>query len=146
MGAQPCVDFGAEICGSLESRRQARVAGDQRPGRLCLRHHLRDSDAPLSWPADRRACSRRADERCWFQNSTKSSAYDGRSYELGAIAGRMGRSRRHGFRLIERFRLEGTTPVWTFVCADALIEKRVWMQDGANTTFVRYELLRGATR
>ena len=35
-------------------------------------------------------------------------------------------------------------PVWTFACADALLEKRIWMQDGANTTFVRYELLRSS--
>ena len=48
-----------------------------------------------------------------------------------------------GFRLLQRFRLEGTTPIWTFACADALIEKRVWMRSGSNTTFVQYELVRG---
>ena len=50
----------------------------------------------------------------------------------------------HGDRLIERFRLDGTTPVWTFACADAQIEKRIWMEPGANTTYVRYALLRGS--
>ncbi len=49
----------------------------------------------------------------------------------------------HGYREIERFRLEGTTPVWTYAVADALLEKRVWMEHGANTTYVRYCLLRG---
>ena len=48
-----------------------------------------------------------------------------------------------GFRHLERFHLEGTTPVWTFACADAMLEKRVWMQPGANTTYVRYDLRRG---
>ncbi len=48
----------------------------------------------------------------------------------------------HGFREIERFRLEGTTPVWTLACADLLLEKRVWMEPGANTTYVQYRLLR----
>src|SRR5919108_5083925 len=49
-----------------------------------------------------------------------------------------------GYRLIERFRLDGTTPVWTYALADALLEKRVWMEPGANTTYVRWRLLRAA--
>jgi predicted glycogen debranching enzyme len=48
-----------------------------------------------------------------------------------------------GFHHLERFHLEGTTPVWTFACADALLEKRVWMQPGVNTTYIRYDLCRG---
>ena len=48
----------------------------------------------------------------------------------------------HGYRLIERFHLDGTTPVWTYALADALLEKRVWMEPGANTTYVRYRVLR----
>ncbi len=47
-----------------------------------------------------------------------------------------------GFHYLESFRLEGTTPVWSFACADAVLEKRIWMQPGANTTYVRYELQR----
>ena len=49
----------------------------------------------------------------------------------------------HGYADIESFRLEGTTPVWTFAIADALLEKRVWMEQGANTTYVQYRLVRG---
>ena len=48
-----------------------------------------------------------------------------------------------GYVAIESFRLDGTTPVWTYACADALLEKRVWMEQGANTTYVQYRLLRG---
>jgi len=48
------------------------------------------------------------------------------------------------YRHIERFRLEGTTPVWSFACADALLEKRVWMQPGANITTIRYDLRRAS--
>jgi predicted glycogen debranching enzyme len=48
----------------------------------------------------------------------------------------------HGYREIERFRLEGTTPVWTYACGDALLEKRVWMEHGRNTTYLQYRLLR----
>jgi predicted glycogen debranching enzyme len=47
-----------------------------------------------------------------------------------------------GYRNIERFRLEGTTPVWTFALADALLEKRIFMPSGANTTYVLYRLVR----
>jgi predicted glycogen debranching enzyme len=49
----------------------------------------------------------------------------------------------HGYADIESFRLDGTTPVWTFAIADALLEKRVWMEQGANTTYVQYRLVRG---
>lgn len=50
-----------------------------------------------------------------------------------------------GLHQLEQFRLEGTTPVWRFAIADARLEKRVWMEYGANTTYIRYDLRR-ATR
>ena len=43
---------------------------------------------------------------------------------------------------INRFHLEGTTPVWTFACGNALLEKRIWMQPGANSTYIQYQLTR----
>ena len=49
-----------------------------------------------------------------------------------------------GFNQIERFRLEGATPLWTYGFADALLDKRIWMQPGANTTYVRYDLRRAS--
>lgn len=49
-----------------------------------------------------------------------------------------------GLRFLERFHLEGTTPVWTFAWGDALLEKRIWMEQGANTTYVKYDLRRGS--
>jgi hypothetical protein len=48
-----------------------------------------------------------------------------------------------GHRQIVSFALEGTVPCWRFAVADALVEKRVWMAQGANTTTVSYRLLRG---
>ncbi|WP_157620490.1 amylo-alpha-1,6-glucosidase [Synechococcus sp. PCC 7335] len=48
----------------------------------------------------------------------------------------------NGYRHLERFRLEGTIPTWTYACADALLEKRIWMQLGENTTYIQYKLLR----
>jgi predicted glycogen debranching enzyme len=49
-----------------------------------------------------------------------------------------------GHHNLNRFHLEGTTPVWTYGCADALLEKRIWMQQGANTTYIQYRLTRAS--
>ncbi|RMF03865.1 MAG: glycogen debranching protein, partial [Chloroflexi bacterium] len=48
-----------------------------------------------------------------------------------------------GVNFLENFRLEGTTPVWTFACGDILLEKRIWMEPGANITYLRYDQVRG---
>ena len=48
-----------------------------------------------------------------------------------------------GYINIESFHLEGTIPVWTFTCGDALLEKRIWMEQGENTTYTHYTYLRG---
>ncbi|MEG4251999.1 amylo-alpha-1,6-glucosidase [Microcoleus sp. Pol10D4] len=50
----------------------------------------------------------------------------------------------HGYNYIESFHLEGTTPVWRFALADAILEKRIWMQQGANTTYIQYRLHRAS--
>jgi len=49
-----------------------------------------------------------------------------------------------GYRFIEQFRLEGTVPVWTFACGDALLEKRIWMAQGENTTYLQYRVVRAS--
>ena len=70
--------------------------------------------------------------------------YAGRDYALGANRWSSGAVEPQGFRFIEKFYLAGSVPVWRFACADAVLEKRVWMQDGANTTFIRYQLIYGS--
>jgi predicted glycogen debranching enzyme len=67
-----------------------------------------------------------------------------RAWALGANRWADGTLAPSGYRELERFRLDGTTPVWTYACGDALLDKRVWMEPGANTTYVRYEVLRAA--
>src|SRR5439155_832509 len=74
----------------------------------------------------------------------ETAEYDGRVYPLFTNRWADGNVEPHGWQHIERFHLEGTSPVWHFACADALIEKRVWMEPDASTTYVRYELLRGS--
>ena len=67
--------------------------------------------------------------------------YAGADYALGANRWSSGAVEPQGFHFIEKFYLADSIPVWRFACADAILEKRVWMQDGANTTFIRYELI-----
>src|SRR5215469_925354 len=50
----------------------------------------------------------------------------------------------HSYPLSTNRWLDGTTPVWTFACADGHLEKRIWMQQGANTTYVQYSLARAS--
>jgi predicted glycogen debranching enzyme len=49
-----------------------------------------------------------------------------------------------GFERIERFMLEGQTPVWRYVLDDGVLEQRVTMVHGENTTLVSFTLVRGA--
>ena len=70
--------------------------------------------------------------------------YDGREYVLSTCRWADGSVAPEGYRLIENFRLDGTTPVWTYACADALLEKRTWMEQGANTTYVSYKVSRAS--
>ncbi|MCB0013864.1 MAG: glycogen debranching enzyme family protein, partial [Anaerolineales bacterium] len=45
-----------------------------------------------------------------------------------------------GFHNLESFHLEGTTPVWRYALADQWVEKRIWMEPGADRTYVQYQL------
>ena len=69
-------------------------------------------------------------------------AYDGAEYPLFTNRWRGGTVDPHGYLNLESFSLEGTIPVWRFAGADALLEKRIWMAQGANTSYVRYQLIR----
>jgi predicted glycogen debranching enzyme len=67
---------------------------------------------------------------------------DGTDYALAAHRWTDGTVDPRGFIHLDRFHLEGSVPVWTYAVGDALLEKRVWMEHGANTTYVRYTLAR----
>ncbi len=66
----------------------------------------------------------------------------GRFYPLFTNRWEDGTVEGNGHHHLNRFHLEGTTPVWTYALANALLEKRVWMQPGANTTTIQYRLAR----
>jgi predicted glycogen debranching enzyme len=71
--------------------------------------------------------------------------YAGADYSLATHRWSSGALDPKGFLSLESFRLEGTTPVWVYALADALLEKRVWMCQGENTTYVQYTLVRGSS-
>ena len=46
-----------------------------------------------------------------------------------------------GYLQIESFHLEGRMPVWRFAIGEVRIEQRIWMEQGANTTYLAFRLL-----
>src|SRR5579862_4487010 len=70
--------------------------------------------------------------------------YSGATYALATHRWASGAVDPQGFLYLESFHLEGATPVWTYALADALLEKRVWMAQAENTTFVQYTVLRAS--
>jgi predicted glycogen debranching enzyme len=70
-------------------------------------------------------------------------SYQGLTHALSTNRWADGTVDPHGYREIEEFQLEGSAPVWNYAVADALLEKRVFMEQGKNTTYVSYRLRRG---
>ncbi len=137
------LDFGRETCGRLPAaeRREWLVtnglggyACGTVAGLLTRRYHGL-LIAALDPPLGRTLLLTKLDE---------TATYAGRDYPLFANRWAGGALEPAGFRHLERFHLAGTTPVWTFACADALLRKRIWMEPGANTTYVWYELERAS--
>ncbi len=48
-----------------------------------------------------------------------------------------------GFERLERFRLDGSIPEWTFALGANRLTKRVWMEHGEHTSYVRFDHDRG---
>jgi predicted glycogen debranching enzyme len=137
------VDFGREICcdlASAESREWLVTNGiggyafGTIPGHYTRRYHGL-LVAALQPPLGRTLLLAKLDEAV---------RYGARRFDLATNRWVGGVVAPEGFRHIERFHLEGNIPVWTFALADALLEKRVFMQPGANTTFVVYRLARAS--
>lgn len=137
------IQFGREICGNLRLAEQREwlvtngiggyacgtVAG------LLTRHYHGLLVAALNPPVGRMLLLTKLDDTAIYCN---------RIYPLCANRWADGSVNPEGDRHIERFFLEGTTPVWQFAVADALITKRIWMTQGQNTTYIQYILERGS--
>jgi len=66
--------------------------------------------------------------------------YRGRTFELGCNEFVDGTVAPRGCELLSAFADEDGVPVWTYGCADARLEERVWMADGRNTTYLGFTL------
>ncbi len=72
----------------------------------------------------------------------ETARYNETAYHLATNRWLSGTVSPNGFLQMESFHLEGTKPVWRFALADGVLEKRIWMQQGQNTTYVEYTLVR----
>src|SRR5215218_7728813 len=140
---EPHVGFGREICGDLNAslRREwivtngiggyasATVAG------VLTRSYHGLLVAALEPPVARTVL---------VAGSVDWVTYDGARYPLSTHEYAGDVFTPDGYRFLESFRLEGTSPVWTFAVADALIERRAWMRYGDNTTFVAYRVIKSS--
>lgn len=135
------IDFGREICadlGAAESREWlvTNGLGGYAFGTVAG-HHTRCYHgllvAALEPPSQRVVLIAKLDE---------TAQYASQRFDLATNRWADGTLAPAGYRNIERFCLEGTTPVWTFALADALLEKRVFMAPSANITYVLYRLTR----
>lgn len=45
-----------------------------------------------------------------------------------------------GYVHLESFHLDGRMPVWRYALGDLLLEQRIWMEPGANTTYIAWRL------
>src|SRR5215467_14587947 len=139
---KPKVEFGREICGTLEIAEQREwlvtngiggYASGTISGNLTRRYHGLLL-AALNPPVGRTQLVAKLDE---------TAGYDGSDYALSTNRWASGAIEPKGYLNIESFRLEDTIPVWRFVLSDALLEKRIWMRQGENTTYVQYSFLSG---
>jgi predicted glycogen debranching enzyme len=135
------IEFGREICGDLNNAQTREwlltngiggYASGTVAGLLTRRYHGL-LVAALNPPLGRTLLLAKLDEVAIYGDLT---------YDIHTNRWANGSIEPHGYRHIESFALEGTIPTWRFACGDALLEKRIWMQWGANTTYVRYTLSR----
>jgi predicted glycogen debranching enzyme len=68
--------------------------------------------------------------------------YQGRLYPLFANEFAGGTIDPCGFVHLESFTVSDGVPVWRYAVADALLEQRIFMAPGANTSYLRLEVLR----
>jgi predicted glycogen debranching enzyme len=141
----PWLDFGREITSNPQGATQREwlvtngiggYASGTVAGLLTRRYHGL-LVAALQPPAGRTLLLARLDE---------TATYDATAYPLFANQWRHRDAPLDpaGFVHLARFHLEGTTPVWTYALGDARLEKRIWMQQGANTTYIRYDFVHGS--
>jgi len=138
------IEFGREICGDLAAAEQREwlvtngrgsYASGTVAGLLTRRYHGL-LVAALAPPLGRTLLVAKLDE---------TAEYGSEAFPLATNRWSDGTVDPRGYRHIEHFQLEGTTPVWRYACADALLGKRVWISPGEDTTHIRYDLRRASS-
>src|SRR5579864_5507653 len=66
--------------------------------------------------------------------------YRGLHFQLGCNEFADGTIAPEGYLHISGFSLADHVPSWTYLCSDAVLEQRIWMADGRNTTYVSFKL------
>lgn len=134
------VSFGREICGQLDQAERREwwlsnglggYAAGTIAGTLTRRYHGL-LVAPVHPPLGRLLVVAKAD--AFLLDGERMIALCTNRWRGGAIDP-------HGYRNIESFRLEGRMPVWRFAIGDLVVEQRIWMEQGAHTTYVAFRLV-----
>lgn len=137
------IQLGRDICGDLHNAEQrewlvTNGIGGYACGTLSgmlTRHYHGLLIAALKPPLERTLLLTKLDETVHYADQ---------SYALYCDRWGDGSIPSHGYRYIERFHLDGSIPVWEYAIGDALLEKRIWMQQGENTTYIQYALTRAS--
>jgi predicted glycogen debranching enzyme len=136
------LDFGREVCGELElaasrewlcTNGAGGFAAGTVAGLLSRRYHGL-LVAALRPPVGRTLLVAKLEEVL---------EAGGERHALGVNRWADGTVNPRGFLALERFHLDHAAPVWTYAAGAVRVEKRVWMEHGRNTTYVRYRLLAG---
>ena len=67
--------------------------------------------------------------------------YGGAAWSLGCNEFADGTIAPRGYEHLAAFSIEFGTPTWTYAFADALLQQRIWMARGSNSTYLSYTLL-----
>jgi predicted glycogen debranching enzyme len=131
------VRFGREICGDLAAAERREwwlangvggYASGTVAGTLTRRYHGL-LVAPVNPPLGRMLVAAKADAS-YLRDGAEVPLFSNR-WSGGAVSPA-------GHVLIESFHLDGRMPVWRYQIGDEIVEMRIWMEPGANTTYVAF--------
>lgn len=134
------IHFGREICNDLQQaeRREWLIANGlggyaagTLAGTLTRRYHGL-LVAPLKPPLGRTLVFAKADATLFV---------DEMHYPLYSNRWRDDVIEPRGYLHLEAFHLDGRQPVWRYAIGDIRLEARIWMESGANTTYLAWRLL-----
>ncbi len=133
------IRFGREICGDLAQAERREwwlsnglggYASGTIAGTLTRRYHGL-LVAPVNPPLGRHLVFAKAD--AWLLDGDVHWPLCSNRWGSGAVEPR-------GHAHLESFELQGRMPVWRFACGALRVEQRIWMEPGANTTYVAWRL------